>query len=256
MKHGFLDKYSDLTSPLHSLSATAKAIVFLGLIVFCVATPAAAYLSFAAYFAFLLVCLAVSRVPFIHVFRRSLVAVPFMAMAALSIPFMGAGHEGAGSAARGVHPGIIVFQGVVMKSYLSVFSLVLLSSITPFPALLGGLRKLGVPRIFLSLMSFTYRYLFLLIEEFERMVRARDARCYGGKWLWQTRTVGRMVGTFFVRSYERAERVHQAMASRGFDGHPPKHAAQPTRLADVAFVLVSIGAFACARLFLTRGWPL
>ncbi len=249
MKHGFLDKYSDLHSPLHSLSATAKAIVFLGLVVSCVTTPATNSASFGCYFAFLVVCLVVSRVPAMHVLRRSLVVLPFLAMAAISIPFMAkagaAGNTGAAS-----HPGLLMFKGVALKSYIGIVSLVILSAITPFPELLGGLRKLGAPKIFLSLMSFTYRYLFLLVEEFERMVRARDARCYGGKWLWQTKVVGRMIGTYFVRSYERAERVHQAMASRGFDGGATARPTQPMRGKDYAFVLLSLAVLLCARIVL------
>ncbi len=233
MKHGFLDRYSDLSSPLHSFAAPAKIVVFLGLIIVCVTTTATAYVSFVGYFAFLLSCLAVSHVPVIHVLRRSLVAVPFMAMAALSIPFMG-------EKAQGAHPGLIVFQGVVLKSYISVFSLVILSAITPFPELLGGLRKLGAPRIFLSLTSFTYRYVFLLVEEFERMERARASRCYGGRWLWQMKVVGRMIGTFFVRSYERAERVYQAMASRGFEGNATPQLVRPMLPKDYAFILSSV----------------
>jgi cobalt/nickel transport system permease protein len=255
LKHGFLDKYSDLTSPLHSLSATAKLIVFLAVILICLSTRATAYLSFAGYFAFLIACLVVSRVPLIHLLRRSLVVVPFMAMAALSIPFMGRGPDGAGSG-QAVHPGLIIFQGVVFKSYISIFSLAFLSAVTPFPALLGALRRLGTPRIFLSLMSLTYRYLFLMIEEFERMVRARDARCYGGRWLWQTKVLGRMIGTFFVRSYERAERVHQAMASRGFDGRVPSHDIQAMRSKDYLFVLTSLAILVGVRILFVPGWIL
>lgn len=254
MKHGFLDRYSDLNSPLHSLSATAKVVVFFALIVFCLSCGATAYVSFAGYFAFLFVCLAVSRVPPVHVLRRSLVIVPFMAMAALSIPFMGRGVESAAVASRGVHPGVIIFQGVVIKSYISIFSLVILSSITPFPELLGGLRKLGVPRVFLSLTSFTYRYVFLLVEEAERMKRARDARCYGGRWLWQAKVVGRMIGTFFVRSYERAERVYQAMASRGFEGRVASPQAQPMTAKDYVFVAGAVAFLAGFRFVVNKGW--
>lgn len=253
MKHGFLDKYSDLSSPLHAFSATAKVIVFLALIIVCVTTAPTAYLSFAGYLAFLAVCLGVSHVPVIHVLRRSLVVLPFLAMAALSIPFFSRAAE-ARNAATGAHPGWIVFQGIALKSFISVASLILLSATTPFPSFLSALRKLRTPRVLISLMSFTYRYLFLMIEEFERMVRARDARCYGGGWLWQTKVVGRMVGTFFVRSYERAERVYHAMTSRGFDGRVPVEDARPMGAKDYLFVLLSIGFLVGCRIFLKPGW--
>lgn len=243
MKHGFLDRYSDLDSPLHKVSPTAKVVVFLALIVFCVTTSTVTYPSFAGYFGFLLLCLVVSHVPVIHVLRRSLVVLPFLAMAALSIPFMGSTGNHPPGLTPGGHPGLAVFKDVAIKSYVSIFSLVILSSLTPFPRFMGALHKLGAPRLFLSIMSFTYRYLFLLIEEIERLQRARDARCYGGKWFWQTKVIGRMIGTFFLRSYERAERVHQAMVARGFDGRVASPRPEPMQGRDYAFVVVALGIF-------------
>ena len=69
------------------------------------------------------------------------------------------------------------------------------------------------------LLSFMYRYIFILTDEVLRMKQARDSRSFGGKWRWQIKTVGNMVGTLFLRSYERGERVYAAMAARGFNGH-------------------------------------
>ena len=51
------------------------------------------------------------------------------------------------------------------------------------------------------------------------MKQARDSRNFGGRRWWQIRTVGNMIGTLFVRTYERGERVYAAMAARGFNGH-------------------------------------
>jgi energy-coupling factor transporter transmembrane protein EcfT len=90
VKHGFLDRYSDLESPLHSLSAVAKVIVFFAIIVFVLSCRAMAYLSFGGYFVFLLVCLGLSHVPPIHVLRRSLMVIPFVAFAGISLLFTGA----------------------------------------------------------------------------------------------------------------------------------------------------------------------
>ena len=50
------------------------------------------------------------------------------------------------------------------------------------------------------------------------MKQARDSRNFGGKRLWQMRTIGNMIGTLFIRSYERGERVYAAMLARGFNG--------------------------------------
>lgn len=76
-----------------------------------------------------------------------------------------------------------------------------------------------MPRVMIMILSFMYRYIFVLVDEVMRMRQARDSRNFGGKRLWQLRTIGNMIGTLFIRSYERGERVYAAMLARGFDGH-------------------------------------
>ena len=68
------------------------------------------------------------------------------------------------------------------------------------------------------ILSFMYRYIFILVDEVMRMKQARDSRNFGGSRLWHVRTIGRMTGTLFIRSYERGERVYTAMLARGFSG--------------------------------------
>ena len=63
-----------------------------------------------------------------------------------------------------------------------------------------------------------YRYVFVLVDEMLRMRRARDSRNFGGGRRRQLKTIGNMIGTLFIRSYERGERIYAAMLSRGFDG--------------------------------------
>jgi cobalt/nickel transport system permease protein len=76
-----------------------------------------------------------------------------------------------------------------------------------------------MPRVMTMILSFMYRYLFVLVDEVMRLKQARDSRSFGGSRWWQLRVIGNMVGTLFIRSYERGERVYAAMLARGFDGH-------------------------------------
>jgi cobalt/nickel transport system permease protein len=69
------------------------------------------------------------------------------------------------------------------------------------------------------------------------MKQARDSRNFGGRRLWQLRTVGNMIGTLFIRSYERGERVYAAMVARGFDGQARTLENLNFRLSDVLFGL-------------------
>ena len=75
-----------------------------------------------------------------------------------------------------------------------------------------------MPRVMIMILSFMYRYVFVLVDEVMRMRQARDSRNFGGSRLWHLRTIGNMTGTLFIRSYERGERVYAAMLARGFDG--------------------------------------
>jgi cobalt/nickel transport system permease protein len=70
-----------------------------------------------------------------------------------------------------------------------------------------------------------YRYLFVLIDEAARLLRAREARSArlapgsgGGSLAWRARIAGHMAGQLFLRSYERSDRVYSAMLARGYAG--------------------------------------
>jgi cobalt/nickel transport system permease protein len=257
VKHAFLDQYAALESPVHRLDARAKIIAFLALIVISVSTPPQAWRAFLGYGAFLAVMAAASRLPIGHILRRAWIIVPFVLMAAIFIPFMktGGGYSlGIGSPGMS-RSGPMIFWNVAAKSGIAILSAILLSSTTPFPSLMRGFERLRAPRLMVMLASFAYRYIFVLVDEAERMERARDSRCYGGRWLWQAKVIGQMIGTLFLRSYERSERVYVAMVSRGFDGRivapSTQTAGKPaeTRMAagDWAFAAVSVGYFVALR---------
>ncbi len=222
MEHGFLDKYSDLKSPVHSLDPRIKVVTVAAFMLLVVSTPANAYLSFALYLFFIFGMVILSRIPLAYVLKRSTVVIPFVLMVSIFLPFMpdnsgGSISLGASSIAISER-GLLIFWNVLAKGYTGVVTIILLSSTTPFPRLLQALRSLKFPQIFIVLLGFTYRYIFVFLDEAMRMKRARDSRLFGGKWLWQAGVVGSMIGTLFLRSFERGERIFAAMLSRGFDG--------------------------------------
>ncbi|MBU4311770.1 MAG: cobalt ECF transporter T component CbiQ [Candidatus Omnitrophica bacterium] len=207
MQHSYIDKYAGLDSFLHGLDPRAKVIVSFIFIFAVVLSNPTAYLSFALYGLALLILLAVSKVPSSFVFKKTLIVIPFVALVALSIPFM-----------KG-KDGLALFTGILIKSYLSIFCMTMLTSTTKFPRLLKAMERMKVPSIFIMIMSFMYRYLFVLIDEFHRMQRARDSRSLGRVGRWDTvKVLSNIIGVLFVRSYERAERVYLSMCSRGFNG--------------------------------------
>jgi len=166
--------------------------------------------------------------------------MPFVLMIAIFIPFFKEG-EIAGSyniwfwQVSITYSGLQVLENILAKAWLSILSLILLTSATKIASLLEGLEQLRMPRVMVMILSFMYRYIFVLVDEVLRMKQARDSRNFGGSRLWQMRTIGNMIGTLFIRSYERGERVYAAMLARGYAGHSQTLNRHTFRLADACF---------------------
>ena len=244
MRHAFLDHHSGGESIIHRLDARAKIIVFFTFILIAVSSPPNSLVLFGL-LAMALIGIALSaKLPLGHLVKKVMVTFPFLFVVAISVPFMkkdgiGGGYNLGFGGLSVSQSGLWVLWNVVIKSSLGVFSIILLSSTTAFPKLIKGMEKLGCPRIFIILASFMYRYSFILIDEMQRMKRARDSRCFGGRWFWQLKVVGLMVGTLFLRSFHRGERVYLAMLSRGYQGTMPETAAGGFRLGEMLFLSLS-----------------
>lgn len=108
--------------------------------------------------------------------------------------------------------------------------LTLLTSTTPFPQLLHGFGCLGMPRIMRSLLAFLYRYIYIIFDEAERLSMGRRSRQFAPSRVLAWKSRAWMIGTLFLRSLDRSERVYRAMLARGFTGDM-KTLAEPRRLA-------------------------
>jgi len=223
MKHSFLDKYSDLGSIIHRLDPRVKVIVFFVLILVIVSTPPQELVKFSGYFLILLILVLLSRIPLSFVFLRSLVIIPFVLLTAIFIPFFKGG-EVAGSYnfltlnLTISNKGLLILQNILIKSWLSVLSLTILTSTTKFSSLLKALEILKIPRVLILIASFFYRYMFLLVDQIMKIKNARDSRSFKKSPLYQLKIIGYMIGELFIRTYDRAERIYLAMLSRGFNG--------------------------------------
>jgi len=159
-----------------------------------------------------------------YALRRSYLALPFV-LGALALPFTVPGTPLAEVSGWVIsREGTIRLLGIFAKSWVSVQIAILLSVVTPFPDMLWALRALRFPKPLVSIVSFMYRYLFVLLDEALRLRRARAARCAqggqraGGSLLWRGRVAGGLVGNLLLRSFERSERIYNAMQARGFTG--------------------------------------
>jgi len=247
MQHSFIDKYSDIESFIHRLDPRVKIITAIFLVISIVFTSPTAFLAFALYALVIAVLLFLSKIPMGYVFRKSLVIIPFVFMIAVFIPFFKEG-EVAGGYSFGTfelnvtYSGLTVFWNVLIKAYLSILCMILLVASTRYSVFLKALQKLKFPAVLIMVLSFMYRYIFVIADELMKMKQAKDSRSVGGsRWL-HVKTLANMIGTLFVRSYERAESVYMAMCSRGFNGSVSTVYDLRIKNRDIFFMLVIIGA--------------
>ncbi len=174
----------------------------------------------------LVVMIFAARIPLRWLLTRFTPVLPFIGLGAIGL-LLGGSKE--------------TFAQVTVKMVLCVGAAIWLSATTPFAQLLDGLRKLKVPTLLTVMLSFMFRYLFVLIEEAARMSRAYQSRCPRKQTLKDATNIGRLTGALMLRTYNRAERIYLAMLSRGFDGEFRTISLQRMNFADIALLCGFVG---------------
>ena len=189
-------------SPVHRLSAATKLGAALTMIVGTVLMPWSWHAWFIAVATLLSLVALLSRIPSWFLVRRLLVLSPFVLGVVLVNSWQASVHEN--------------WLALAARSGLCLFTVVLLSNTTSFGKILGVLRRARVPPLLVTTIALMHRYLFVLIEESERMRRARASRTFQRQHRVRWHLLGSVVGQLFVRASERAERIYAAMCARGW----------------------------------------
>ncbi|TVL93828.1 cobalt ECF transporter T component CbiQ [Streptomyces sp. SAJ15] len=207
-------------SPVHALPPQCKIAAVFCFVLVVVSTPRTALWAFALYAAALAAVAAVARVPAGLVLRRMLIEVPFVAFAVL-LPFVAEGPRVEVLGLSLSESGLWGAWNVLAKGTLGVAASVLLAATTELRALLLGLQRLRMPPLLVQIASFMIRYGDVVTDEMRRMRVARESRGFQARGVRHWRVLARSAGALFIRSYERGERVHLAMVSRGYTGTMP-----------------------------------
>ena len=229
MHADLFDRYHAGESPLHRLEPRIKVILTVAFIVSNALLPDGAWLAFGIAWLFVLAANALARLGLGFTLKRSFIALPF-ALAAISSIFTIHGEPLAEWhflmwTLVPTDAGVLRFVSILIRSWLSVQAAILLVAVTPFPDLIHALEHLRVPKILTTVIAFLYRYLFVLTDEVLRLLRARQSRSAaapgsrsGGSVMWRAKVAGNMTGQLFLRSYERSDRIYNAMLARGYQG--------------------------------------
>ena len=208
-------------SPLHRAPSHLKLLGLVGFMLVVVATPPRAWPAYVGYVAVLLLAVAVSRVPPAYLFKRMVVEVPFVVFALL-LPFVATGPRIDVLGLSVSEAGLLAAGVLLVKATLGVLAALTLAATTEPDDLLVGLQRLRVPDLLVQIMGFMIRYLDVVTGELGRMTTAMRSRGCEPRSPRHWPAMARALGALFIRSYERGERVHLAMLSRGYTGRLPR----------------------------------
>ena len=244
------DRFHDTQSFIHRLDPRVKVVVTVAFILSNALLPDGAWMAFVLAWLFLLFTNALAELGILFTLKRSLIALPF-ALIAITVLFSIHGNPLASFHflfwdLTITDAGLLRFASIVVRSWLSVQMAILLVGTTRFPDIVHALEHLRVPSILTTIIAFLYRYLFVLVDEVFRLLRAREARSAavpgvraGGSVAWRAGVAGNMAGQLFLRSYERSDRVYNAMLARGYTGH--MQTMNPHELHRVDYVAMILG---------------
>ncbi|HEX2996345.1 MAG TPA: cobalt ECF transporter T component CbiQ [Anaerolineales bacterium] len=223
------DRYHETGSLVHRLDPRIKVLVTVAFILSNALLPDGAWIAFGLAWLFLLLANVLSNLGIAFTLKRSFVALPFV-LVAVTVLFSKSGNP-----LSSFHllfwdltitdVGILRFVSILIRSWLSVQMAILLVATARFPDIIHALEHLRVPSVLTTIIALLYRYLFVLGDEVFRLMRAREARSAaasgtrsGRNVAWQAKVAGNMAGQLFLRSYERSDRVYNAMLARGYAG--------------------------------------
>jgi cobalt/nickel transport system permease protein len=157
------------------------------------------------------------------------VEIPFVAFAVL-LPFVARGPRVEVLGLSLSENGLATGGGILAKATIAVLAATVLAATTEPRELLRGLERLRLPQLLVQILMFMIRYADVVGGELQRMRVARESRGFRPRHLGALRVLGPAAGALFVRSYERGERVHLAMLSRGYTGRLPQGPSTPPGL--------------------------
>jgi cobalt/nickel transport system permease protein len=227
----FLDPYRPRDSLIHRLDPRIKLVLTLAFILTNALIPPGAWPAYILLFALILSVEILSELGVGYVLKRSALAIPFV-LAALPLIFTIPGKTlfslTIGSwVITATYAGLERFISIALKSWISMQAAIMLAASTSFPDLLVAMRAIHIPQLLVSIFGLMWRYMFVLVDEASRLMRARAARSgqsnlpgtkNGGNISWRARVTGGMAGSLLLRAFDRSDRIYMAMVSRGYDG--------------------------------------
>jgi cobalt/nickel transport system permease protein len=241
-----LDDFARKESSIHSIHPLIKLLTTVVFLIMVVSFGRYEIGRLLPFFFYPVLIFAFAEIPVVPILKRVLLVSPFIIGIGIFNPVfdqqtvVAFGYE--------ISRGWVTFLSIFIKSILTVSVSILLIATTGMERLAQALRMLKVPKIFVLQLLLTYRYITVLIEEVSRMMRAYSMKAPDQKGI-QRSVWGSFAGQLILRTYDRAQRVYQAMNLRGFTGEYHTGATGNVSLRDIAYLAGWSLFFILARLY-------
>ncbi|RXE58573.1 cobalt ECF transporter T component CbiQ [Acetivibrio mesophilus] len=197
-------------------------------------------------FLYPVIIITLAELPIAPIFKRLLIVEPFIIGIGILNPFFE--KKTFVLAGLTLSTGWITFLSIFIKSGLTVASVLLLVATTGMDRLAAALRMLRIPRLFVLQLLLTYRYISVLMEEAERMLRAYALRSPLQKGI-HISDWGSFAGQLVLRTFDRAQRVYRAMCVRGFTGEYNTGEHIKFKMADILYLVGWLLFFVVTRMY-------
>lgn len=243
----YLDTLSYRDTFIHRLDPRVKLLTTLLFIVCVISFDKYRISGLMPFFVYPVVLVAVGDIPVSFLLKKIWVAAPFAFFIGIFNPLLDADiRMQIGS--WPVSGGWISFISIMIRFVLTVSSALALIATTGFNPVCMAMERLGTPSVFAVQLLFLYRYIFVLTEEASRMASARALRSFQGRGMG-LRVFSHMVGQLLLRTLDRAQRIHGAMLSRGFDGQIRVARPFKIRRPDLVFFFTWLSVFLFMRFY-------
>ena len=228
-----LEQLSDGNTIVHRLHPTVKLLTTAVFVIAAMSFDRYAFGRLIPYVFYPTLLMALSETPYAMLLKRFLIALPFCLFVGVSNMFF----DRASAFTIGgitVSLGVMSLFTILFKTYLCVMAVLLLVSVTPLAAITASMRRLRIPAVFVALFEMTYRYIGVLFEEAYSMYVAYSLRSGGARGI-AIKDMGSFVGQLLLRSFDRADRVYNAMKCRGYALRPSQQGKRALNHQDYFF---------------------
>lgn len=249
---GRMEDLARIDSPVHRLDARIMVLTTAAFVVAVMSFPRYEVSAPLPFLLFPVVIMTIGNIPPGCILRKILIASPFALAVGVFNPLLDR-HTVVTIGSHGISGGWMSFASIAIRFALTVSAALTLVACTGIHRITAGMVQMGLPRVFAVQLQFLYRYLFVISGDALRMMRAVEMRSVGRSAM-RLHTYASLAGHLLLRSIDRAQRVYQAMVSRGYEGHVRVMRPTAIRPGDIWFLAGWTAFFVVARVWNIPVW--